>query len=189
GVRGETRSWLEILQELLRREVRVSLILAEIPAAQRNDLDVMGLRNHLYLLVEQYGLSLNTFDGEQFPSWHIVIDPTGSRSRAIRLEEAVPVLDQRSGDAGMLTTFHADGVRAIAEAVRSMPGRSVGGPELAPPPGVRIHHIQEGEQVNESELYGEVFCSPLHVVDINDRYLRSDHHERRLRSYLSRIVP
>ncbi len=60
---------------------------------------------------------------------------------------------------------------------------------MAPPAGVRVHHIQEGELVNESELYGDLFDSVLSAVDINDRYLRSNHHEARLRSYLNRIVP
>jgi hypothetical protein len=148
----------------------------------------MGLRDHLYLLVEQYGLTLSVIDGQEFPSWHVVIDPEGERSRAIRLN-GPPALDQRSGEGGMLTTFHPDSVRTIATLARSIPVRAIRALDLAPPAGVRVHHIQEGELVNESELYGDLFDSVLSTVEINDRYLRSDHHEARLRSYISRIVP
>jgi ATP-dependent helicase YprA (DUF1998 family) len=186
--RGEMRTWVEILQELLRRSLRVSLALSEIPQADRNNLDAMGLRNHLYLLVEQYGLTLAVIDGQEFPSWHVVIDPEGERSRAIRLNGISPVLDQRSGEGGMLTTFHPDSVRTIATLAKSISVRAISALDLAPPAGVRVHHIQEGELVNESELYGDLFDSVLSTVEINDRYLRSDHHEARLRSYLTRIL-
>jgi hypothetical protein len=149
----------------------------------------MGLRDHLYLLVEQYGLTLAVVDGEEFPSWHIVIDPEGERCRAIRLNDPFPVLDQRTGEGGMLTTFLPDSVGTIATLARSISLRAVRAVDLAPPAGVRVHHIQEGELVNELELYGDLFDSVLSAVEINDRYLRSDHHEARLRSYLNRIVP
>jgi hypothetical protein len=187
--RGETRSWLEILQELRRREVQVSLVVTELPPPDRNDFEAMGLRNHLYLLVEQYGLELCVFQRNQFPSWHVLVDPIGPRSRAIRIEQAEPILDHRTGDSGMVTTFHPDGVTVIAESIRSTFGRTVSGAELEPPAGVRIHHIKEGDQVTEAELFGDMFRSPLRAVDINDRYLRSDLHEERLRAYLNQIVP
>jgi hypothetical protein len=88
----------------------------------------------------------------------------------------------------MLTTFHPDSVRTIADVTRSISVRAIRALDLAPLPGVRVHHIQEGELVNESELYGDLFDSVLSAVEINDRYLRSDHHEARLRSYLTRIL-
>jgi ATP-dependent helicase YprA (DUF1998 family) len=186
--RGETRSWLEILQELLRRGVQASLMLGEIPPPDRTNLDTLGLRNHLHLLVQQDGLQLNAVDTVKFPFWHLVIDPAGSRCRAMRIEDAKPVLDQRAGDAGMVTTFHPDGVRVIAAAMKAMPRRHIAASELEPPPGVRIRRIKEGEQVTESQLFSEIFNSPLIAIDINDRYLRSDHHEKRLRSYLSLVI-
>src|SRR5262249_12291057 len=142
--RGETRGWLEILQELLRRGVRVSLVVAELPPPDRNDLEGMGLRNHLYLLVEQYSLNLSVVRDDQLPLWHVVIDPAGSRSRAIRIEQAEPRLDQRTGDIGMVTTFNPEGVIAIADAIKAAFGRTVSGSELEPPVGIRIHHIKDG---------------------------------------------
>jgi hypothetical protein len=107
----------------------------------------------------------------------------------MRIEDAKPVLGQRTGDAGMITTFHPDGVRAIGTAMKAMSLRKIAASELEPPPGVRIRRIKEGEQVTEAQLFGEIFSSPLVAIEINDRYLRSDHHEKRLRSYLSLVTP
>jgi hypothetical protein len=41
--------------------------------------------------------------------------------------------------------------------------------------------------VTEANLFSDVFRSPLKSLLISDRYLRSDHHEKRLRAYLSLI--
>jgi hypothetical protein len=52
----------------------------------------------------------------------------------------------------MLGTFHLDSLRTIATRARSIPVRAITAPDLGPPAAGRVHHIQEGELVNESGL-------------------------------------
>src|SRR5262249_59486117 len=85
------------------------------------------------------------------------------------------------------TTIGAAAVGAIAESMRGILCRVVKPEELELPPNVRVIHIRDGERLKEADLFGDVFRSPQKSLFISDRYLRSDHHEKRLRAYLSLI--
>lgn len=184
---GETRNWLELMQDLLRRGRQVSLCLEELPPHDRTRPETCGLRDHLRLLVQDYGLRLFTLDQPVFPNWHVVIDVGGEDGRAIKLDDTDCVLHERTGVTGIITTINRDAVREIAEYLSKLPRRAVVAAVLEPPPNVRVQHQREGEQVTEAKLFGAIFRAPLKSLHINDRYLRSAHHERRLRAYLSLI--
>lgn len=184
---GESRNWLELIQDLLRRGRKVSLCLPDLPTHDPAHPDLIGLRNHLHLLVQDYGLKLFTVDAANFPPWHVVIDHEGGNCRAIRFETADCALHERSGVDGLIYTTHPEAMKKIAAEINKLPRRVVVSSTLAPPPNVRILHIRDGELVLEANLFAEVFRLPLTALHINDRFLRSAHHEKRLRAYLTLV--
>src|SRR5262249_17513742 len=123
----------------------------------------------------------------KLPEWSLVIDPLGVRCRAVFINGADRFLNGQIGSNGLVTTLNQAAVGAIAETMHGIPCRVVKPEELELPPNVRVIHIRDGERVKEADLFGDVFRSPLKSLLISDRYLRSDHHEKRLRSYLSLI--
>ncbi len=185
---GETGNWIEILQELLKRGRRVSLLLAELPPADRTRHEMLGLQNHLRLLVSDYGLQLSVLENPPLPDWHVVIDPQGLQCRVIRVEDADKTLSERTGAGGLITTTNQGAVQAVAARLRAVNRREIKSSELEPPSRFSIRHISEGERVTDAQIFSEVFQNPLMSVHINDRYLRSAKHEQRLRSILSLIL-
>nr|MDQ3010495.1 DUF1998 domain-containing protein [Acidobacteriota bacterium] len=185
---GETRNWAEIIQELLRRNVKVSLLLSELPPHDCSRPELAGLRNYLRLLVQDYGLKLFAAESPTKQTWHMVIDPAGENCRAIRLEDDECALRSNTGTGGMITTSNQDAVTAIVATINKLPRRTVNASMLELPPNVRILRTRDGEQTTEAKLFGELFRAPLTALKVNDRYLRSDHHEKRLRAYLSLIA-
>ncbi len=189
NVTGEARDWLELLQDLLRRGRKVSLCLGELPVFDRTRPALAGLRDHLRLLVRDYGLCLFVADSVEKNDWHILLDPAGERCRAIRVESADLSLHQRTGGSGLITTVNPVAVQAIAERLDKLPRRTIEAKALEAPPDVRVLHIRDREQVTEAKLFGDIFQTPLLSLQINDRYLRSPEHEKRLRAYFNLIIP
>jgi Lhr-like helicase len=183
---GVSQNWLEMIQESLRRGVKLTLLLTELPPADRARPDVAGLRNHLSLLTH-YGLQLRIAENGKLPEWSMVIDPSGIRCRAVYMDGANRCLNGQIGADGLVTTLEPTAVGTIAEAIRGITGRAVKPKELEFPPNIRVIHIRDGERVTEADLFGDVFRSPLKSLLISDRYLRSNHHEKRLRAYLTLI--
>jgi hypothetical protein len=87
-----------------------------------------------------------------------------------------------------VTTINSNAVKTIAKQLQSLPFQAIQSEHLEFPPQVRVIRVREGERITEASLFGELFGRPLESVSINDRYLRSDHHEKRLRAYLQLIV-
>jgi len=185
--RGESRNWVEMLQDLLRKKRRVTLLISQLPPKERTQLEAMALRNHLYLLVQDYGLQALLLESASLPNWHIIIDSDGERSRAIQLEDEELVFNANTGSAGMITTINHEAVQEIKAQLTSLAVRAISADELAPPANVVVKHIQNGEKVTEHELFDEAFQKPLTSLHINDRYLLSDHHEERLRAYFKLV--
>lgn len=185
--RGEIQNWLEMLQELLSKKRKVTLMMPYLPPQDRMQLELMALRNHLYLLIQNYGLQILLLENPSLPAWHIVIDPEGEQCRAIQFENNNFDLNASAGAMGMITTINRATVQEIKKMMTILPGRVILADELAPPSNVVVKHIKNGEKVTERELFGDVFRRPLTSLQINDRYLLSDHHEDRLKAYFQII--
>lgn len=184
---GEVRNWLEILQDLLSRKRLVTLIVSELPPSDRTQMEILALRNHLNLLVQNYGLKLYLRKPQSIPEWHGIIDPDSDRCRAIKLQGERFALNDSTGSKGIITTINREAVQKIKLRLTSLPSRIIPAEELAPPPNVSVKHIKNGEIVTERELFGELFRSPLKGLYINDRYLLSRHHEERLKAYFELV--
>lgn len=184
---GTSLSWLEIVQELLRRRIDTTLFLPALPPADRKNVDVAGLRNHLSLLVRE-GLRLHLLERGARPAWNLVIDPSGNRCRAISIEGEEQKLGSKTGDHGLVTTLDAVAVGAIAGDLQRLFSKIVKPEDLEFPPNVRVRHVRNGERLKEADLFKDVFRLQLKSLLISDRYLRSKHHENRIRAYLELIV-
>jgi hypothetical protein len=185
--RGEIQNWLEMLQDLLRKKRNVTLMMPHLPLQDRMQLELMALRNHLYLLIQNYGLRILLLENPSLPAWHVVIDPEGEQCRAIQFENNNFDLNASAGAMGMITTINRVIVQEIKKMMTTLPGRVILADQLAPPSNIVVKHIKNGEKVTERELFGDVFRRPLTSLQINDRYLFSDHHEERLRAYFQII--
>ncbi|MBL8206924.1 MAG: DEAD/DEAH box helicase [Blastocatellia bacterium] len=184
---GLSQHWLEVLQELRRRNVSVTLLLTELPPANRMRPEEAGLLNHLSLLVRD-GLQLRQLQNGARPEWNCVIDPAGSRCRAISICDKNKQLNEQVGKNGLVTTINAAAVKTIAAQWQNFSAQTVRPEALELPPHVQVIHVREGELITEAGLFRGVFRRPLKSLWINDRFLRSDHHEQRLRAYLELIV-
>lgn len=184
---GEVRSWLEIIQELLQRKRKVTLSIDQVPPANRNRVDLMGMRTFLKFLINTYGLRLLVTQRQTQTGWNVVIDPGGPRCRAIKFQGEALSLNSHTGNQGIVTTVRQDEVLRIAREMNALSTRIVNEKELASPGNVKILHIREGERLTEAELFGEVFEEPITALIINDRYLRSLAHEQRLRAYFNLV--
>lgn len=185
--RGEIQNWLEMLQDLLGKKRGVTLMMPYLPPQDRSQLELIALRNHLYLLIQNYGLRIFLLENLSMPDWHIIIDSEGEQCRAIQFEGNNFDLNASAGAMGMITTINRAAVQEIKNILTSLPGRIILAEELAPPSNVVVKHIKNGEKVTERELFGDVFRRPLTSLQINDRYLLSDHHEERLKAYFQII--
>jgi hypothetical protein len=184
---GVNSHWLESLQELLRRNVKVSLLLPALPPVDRTQIEQAGLIHHLSLLVHD-GLRLGLMKDGRLPEWNLIIDPAGLRCRAIHLYGEDQHLGQQAGEGGMITTINSSAVQTIVRQWHESVGQLVSSADFEFPPEVRILHVREGEQLTEAGLFQDYFRRPLRALTINDRYLRSDHHEQRLRAYLQMVT-
>jgi len=185
--KGEIRNWIEILQDLLSRKRHVTLIVSELPPPDRTQMEQLALRNHLHLLVQNYGLKLYLRQPQSTSDWHGIIDPDSERCRAIKLHGERFILNDSTSSKGIITTINREAVQTIKLSLTSLPSRIIPAEELTPPPNVVIKHIKSGESITERALFGELFHNPLKALSINDRFLLSKHHEERLKAYFELV--
>ena len=183
---GDNRNWLDVIQEMLRHQVEVHLCLASLPGLDRQNMEDVRVRAHLLQLL-QSGLHLHQIEASRRPEWNILIDPLGTRARAILVEGADCVLDARIGSQGMITTTSREGLDEAERSLSKLPVRTLKVADLEFPPSVQSREIREGERLTERELFGEVFAKPVAEMTISDPYLCSDHHRGRIAAYLELI--
>ncbi len=187
---GERRAWLEVIQELLLRGVSVHLILSESPGVDVHDPENLSINRHLQLLLERGDNPLQLWCTDSLPEWRIFIDPDGASSvqRAVRLtDNRELILGESTGQGGMWTTIHPEGVRAAYTELMSLPLQPITSDALALPPGVTVLNLPRRSHPSDTEetLFGDVFAIPVREMVVNDRYLYD--HERivnRLGAYI-----
>ncbi len=173
---GENRMWLEVIQDLLQRNVEVHLLLTSLPTTDTYDLENLSIARHLQLLLERRDNPLRLWHVSHLPSWHMFVDPVVQTpvQRSIcmtRCEEIV--LDDQTGQSGMLTTIHTAGIDALYEELDALNRHAVTVEELSPPSGVTVLNLPRRAVAadNERTLFGELFTIPVMELLVNDRYL------------------
>jgi hypothetical protein len=183
---GDNRNWLDVLQEMLRQQVEVHLCLASLPGLDRQNIEDVRVRAHLLQLL-QSGLHLHQIEASRRPEWNILIDPLGTRGRAIMVEGGDCVFDAQIGSKGMITTTSREGLAESGRRLLKLPVRTLKVADLEFPSSVRSREVRQGETLTERELFGEVFAKPVTEVTISDPYLCSNHHRERIAAYLEMI--
>ncbi len=183
---GSRQNWFDIIREMLLRKVDVHLLLGSLPQMDRRKIEDLRILHNLQHLV-QYGLQLSRIEGAGIPDWNILIDPQGTKARAVMVEGQRKVFNANVGAAGMITTINPEGVSEVWQRLRVIPNRRIEESDLQLPPQVRVLEISDGERKTERDLFGHLFRSPLKEMTINDPYLCSNHHETRIAAYLEQV--
>jgi hypothetical protein len=167
---GETQNWPQLIQDLLRRDVRVTLALTSDLNLKTEDPAAMSLRRYLQVLLEN-GLDLRQMIGS--PEWPIVIDPgLDSTSRCLKQRDGGLILNGETGEGGLLTVVKPSMVEEIERAFDETAYEGITNQDLELPPNVRVINVDPAsEAVDELSLFGDVFDRPVRKMRVNDRYL------------------
>ncbi|MFN7270654.1 MAG: Zn-binding domain-containing protein, partial [bacterium] len=184
---GSRQNWFDIIREMLLRKVDVHLLLGSLPQMDRRKIEDLRILHNLQHLV-QYGLHLSRIEGAGIPDWNILIDPQGTKARAVMVEGQRKVFNANVGAAGMVTTINPEGVSEVWQRLRVIPNRRIEESDLQLPPQVRVLEISDGERKTERDLFGHLFRSPLKEMTINDPYLYSNNHRSRIAAYLEQVI-
>ena len=108
--------------------------------------------------------------------------------RAIRIE-ASPLLSNKTGDDGLLTTMTGEGVKRAKAEMLSLQklGKKVSTDMLRLPPSVRVYEIRRMSQKHERDIeaIATFFERPVHTMYVYDPYLIDDERIlQRLRAYI-----
>lgn len=174
---GEAKNWLDIIYDLLTRDVEVHLALTDIPEATVDDIESLSLLEHLRILLSK-GLYLHHIT--TLPEWNIIIDPSLYERRAIRLNDETVVLNGEVGGSGMLTTIHMMAVTDLTQDWDEVSGKLLQ-PEadvVQLPSNTRVVNLEPryGETYTEESLFQKydllrLFDKPVREITVNDRYL------------------
>ena len=175
--------WLDVLYELLKRGARINLLLRQLPVPNVTDGASLVTTDFLRTLMG-IGSGLNLLQIDHLPDWHITIDDM----RAIRIE-ASPLLSNKTGDDGLLTTMTGEGVKRAKAEMLSLQklGKKVSTDMLRLPPSVRVYEIRRMSQKRERDIeaIATFFERPVHTMYVYDPYLIDDERIlQRLRAYI-----
>lgn len=182
---GETHHWLDLINDLLRRDVNVILRLSQTFELDANNPEKLSVARYLQILIDR-GLQLEKV--EKVPDWRIVIDPSLAKtSRALEAGDDPFVLNDVIGQNGLKTITNSEVVEEISKKIISLRGRKITSEELSPPPNIRVINVDNSlGGVTEKKLFGDVFDRPVKQMHVNDRYLYDKYRiVKRLGSYVS----
>lgn len=181
---GEQKGWLDVLQDLLLRGCVVDLCVTAVPAPARSDTPSLLLCDYLRLLLQK-GLRLWQID--QRPEWPVWID----NGRAIKpADQTAPfLLNDKTGETGLLSTTHSQTMTHIQEIVEAVRLRAVRASALELPPHTRVLHLPDTPNrdgaISEASLFGDIFRQPVTHMQVNDSYLLDEERLfKRLSAYL-----
>lgn len=175
-------SWLDLLHNLLIRDVAVRLYLGERPRPRRGDLESLAIAEQLRAMLTR-GLVL-TVTKQQAP-WQVVIDSQSEMPRAIRTRTGGLTLDSKSGETGLISTTHRAAVRTILDTFADFGGQRLDRDALRLPPEVKVINTAGLGRTSEEALFAEQFQLPISKLFVNDRYLLD---EERIVNRLGRYV-
>lgn len=169
-IRGQRESWIDVLRDLLNREVSVTLLLGQGFDPRRKE--QLALARHLQILLEG---GMRLLSGS-LPAWSVIYKDSGGTWRAIRLVDGALRLDgqpiysvlQTSVQSFIAEKALADFRQAEAQAqlfqVR----------DLDPPPNTRVYMFGRSAKLHERDipaLRDDFFKKPVREMRIKDPYL------------------
>lgn len=165
---GENLNWLDVIQNLLQRNVETHLFLSTMPG---DDAASLSIARHLQVLIDR---GLRLWSVKHLPDWQVIIDAGDSANgRAIRRVHDVPfVLDQMTGTQDLSTTIHPEGVIFARQGFEHLAATAINENDLDPPPNVRVINLAASlQKTTEADLFADVFAVPVRKLYVHDPYL------------------
>lgn len=168
---ADNQSWLDLIQTLLQRKVKVRLFLNHLPDHASGDGEAMALATHLRLL-QRKGLDLR-LTNRQLP-WTAVIDPHSPYATAIRTTDGETLSLTDDGIRSLQATQHGPAVADIAALLAGYRGRPVEDVDLREPADTAVQEITpDGKKHTEADYFADFYTQPVRRMVINDRYLQT----------------
>ncbi len=167
---SEGQTWLDQLQQLLQRGVKVNLYLNHLPDQKSGNGEAILIATHLRLLLRK---GLNLHQANQQSLWTALIDPDTATPSAIKSIAGTPFVLGRDIASRLVVTYNADAVLESEQVILQHTDRLVQDEELREPADTFVHEIEpDGKKHNETEYFSEFYTKkPIRSMVINDRYL------------------
>lgn len=181
---GASRSWLDVLNDLLNQHKNIYLLLPRF-SIQADAPDLLYLAKRLDILMSR-GLVLQWC--EQLPDWNVILDPSDAmHQRAIRVAPKNKFeLNTYAGEAGLETTVDSATIVAALSQFHAASATPATRADLAIPSNTTVRLIERHERnITDATLFGAVFARPVSRIEIRDPYLYDAH---RITTRLSSIL-
>ncbi len=168
----EGLTWLDLLQMLLQRGVKVRLYLNQLPDQTAGDGEAIAIAAHLGLLLRK-GLDLRQANRQL--SWLAIIDPTTATSSAINtIDQSVIELGSEVVSQ-LFVTYQPDAIVESWKTIEQYPGRLVEFLDLREPAATNVVEVKpDGKKHDEAEYFTEFYTKkPVQGMVISDRYLET----------------
>ncbi|MDQ7035922.1 MAG: hypothetical protein Q9P01_14145 [Anaerolineae bacterium] len=177
-ISGSQYDWLDILQDCLRRGVKINL---NLQSSLEEDWVLVHYLRHL--LNRYPNVTLEKI--EQIPTWNILIDDGDDYSaRAIRINvEQKTICLGESLIQNVVSTTHPEGLRQVKMQLAQIKNQLF----ILPSENSdnQVISINQGQITSERELFGDYFQKPISSLWINDPYLTNRYRiVERLGAYL-----
>jgi ATP-dependent helicase YprA (DUF1998 family) len=168
--KGENYHWLDLINDLLNRGIKVSLGLTNPYNVTPDDPEKLSAGRYLQTLIDK-GLDIYLIDGD--PEWRIIMDPESvATARALRPVGQSFILNDATGQNGLETITSPEIVATLEQQIFDLSSTQVNIKDLDPPENVRVLNVDSSlGKVSEEELLRDVFRQPVIQMNVNDRYL------------------
>jgi ATP-dependent helicase YprA (DUF1998 family) len=166
---AEGLTWLDLLQQLLQRGVKVRLCLNHLPDQVSGSGEAIVIATHLRLLLRK-GLDLRQTNRQLL--WVAVSDPGKATTSAIRATDGKTIELGGEISTQLSMTNHSDAVVDIWQSMMQYQGRTVEYADLREPADTYVHEIKpDGKKHDESEYFSDFYSNPVRGMVVSDRYL------------------
>ena len=166
---AEGLTWLDLLQQLLQRGVKVRLYLNRLPDQVSGSGETIVIATHLRLLLRK-GLDLRQTNRQLL--WVAVSDPGKATASAIRATDGKTI--ELGGEVAtqLSMTNHSDAVVESWQSMMQYQGRTVEYADLREPAATYVHEIKpDGKKHDEAEYFSDFYNNPVRSMVVSDRYL------------------
>lgn len=166
---AEGMTWLDLLQQLMQRGVKVRLYLNRLPDPSVGSGEAVAIATHLRLL---FGKGLDLRQTNRQLLWVAVCDPGQATASAIQTSDRTMIELGGEIAAQLSMTNHSAAVAESWQAMIQYQGRIVEYADLREPADTQVFEIKpDGKKHNEAEYFSEFYSKPVRGMVINDRYL------------------
>jgi len=167
---AEGLTWLDQLQMLLQRGVRVRLYLNQLPDQTSGDREAIAIAAHLGLLLRR-GLDLRQTNRQLL--WLAIIDPATATSSAIKTTDQNIIRLGSEVASQLSVTYQTDSVLESWKAIDSYRGRTVEFLDLREPANIIVREVKpDGKRHDEAEYFTEFYTKhAVRGMIVSDRYL------------------